>query len=232
MILFTCDIDWAPEEIIADTLALFEKYRVKCTFFATHKSVVVLKYDRSLFEIGLHPNFNPLLDGSGTKLTDAAKVLKQLSSIYPKAKGVRSHSIVQGTTIIKEFFKQGLLYDVNLLLPYQSNIKPFKLWDGFIRVPYNWEDDTHWLYGHPFSQTNLDLKASLNILNFHPIHIFLNTENQERYDRAKKFYQDPKRLKQYINTSKPGTRDLLVSLLKWSQKRKIQPETISGFLKI
>ena len=41
MNLFTSDIDWAPEAVIEDTIELFNKYGVKCTFFCTHKSAVI-----------------------------------------------------------------------------------------------------------------------------------------------------------------------------------------------
>jgi hypothetical protein len=41
MHLFTSDIDWAPEEVIEDTIGLFNKYGVKCTFFCTHPSAVI-----------------------------------------------------------------------------------------------------------------------------------------------------------------------------------------------
>lgn len=46
MIAFTSDIDWAPEEVILDTIGLFEEYDVKCTFFSTHHSRVLAKADK------------------------------------------------------------------------------------------------------------------------------------------------------------------------------------------
>lgn len=233
MTIFTCDIDWAPEEVIADTLALFEKYNVKCTLFATHKSEVVLKANKDLFEVGIHPNFNFILKGDKVNHDNVDKVLENLISIFPKAKGARSHSMTQGTVILDKFAEYKLRYDVNIFLPYHPDIKPFKLWNGLIRVPYNWEDDVHWKYGYRFSSTRLKLNESLNILDFHPIHIYLNTENSDRYDNVKKFYQDPAKLKKYKNVSKePGTRDLLIKLLKKMKKEKIKTATISEFLNI
>jgi hypothetical protein len=58
MIIFTCDIDWAPEEVIEDTLSLFEENDVKCTLFETHSSSVINSCSQTLFEIAIHPNFN------------------------------------------------------------------------------------------------------------------------------------------------------------------------------
>ena len=48
MLAFTSDIDWAPEEVIADMLQLFEMHNVKCTLFCTHKSKVIEECNRNL----------------------------------------------------------------------------------------------------------------------------------------------------------------------------------------
>ena len=66
MICFTSDIDWAPEEVIYDTLKIFEEFGIKCTIFATHESEALKKCNKNLFEIGLHPNLNEgILNGKG-----------------------------------------------------------------------------------------------------------------------------------------------------------------------
>jgi hypothetical protein len=219
MIAFTIDIDWAPEEIISDTLSVFEKYNVKCTAFSTHPSPVLSKCRKDLFEIGIHPNFNPLLQGSEKKIED---IIDELLKIYPEAKGVRSHSMLQNTGILQEFARKNLIYDANHFLPYQKGIKPFKLWTGMVRIPFNWEDDIHWTYGYTFDSSNIDLnEEGLNIFNFHPIHIFLNTESKNRYEKAKEFYKDPRELRKYRNSQTKGSRDMLISLLEYVNEKQI-----------
>ncbi len=209
--IFTSDIDWAPEEAIADTLSLFAERGVRCTLFATHDSPEVHAADRSLFEIGLHPNFNGLMCGDGGSVD---RILDQVHGWYPEARGVRSHSMTQSTVILNRFAQHGLLYDANHFLPYWSGIQPFRLWNGMIRIPYNWEDDIHWTYGHTFDSHRLDEASTLNVLDFHPVHVFLNTESQERYDAARPHYHDANRLLELRNTtSTPGTRDLLIRCL-------------------
>ncbi|MDE0471056.1 MAG: hypothetical protein OXH57_03875 [Ekhidna sp.] len=53
------DVDWDPEAMIEDTLNLLKRYpNVNATFFATHKSKALQKAG---YEIGIHPNFKPLL---------------------------------------------------------------------------------------------------------------------------------------------------------------------------
>lgn len=58
-------VDWAHEEVQEDTLQLLADRGVKATLFATHASPQ-LRYCRGdrQFELGIHPNFNPLLDVS------------------------------------------------------------------------------------------------------------------------------------------------------------------------
>jgi hypothetical protein len=107
-------------------------------------------------------------------------------------------------------------------MPYHTGLKPFKLWTGMVRIPYNWEDDVHWTYGYSFDESRIDLKdEGLIVFDFHPIHIFLNTENKYRYNEAKKYYNNPKTLIKYRNKDVIGTRDLFISLLTYCKQNNI-----------
>jgi hypothetical protein len=224
LISFSIDVDWAHEEVIKDTLSLFEQYNVKCTIFSTHSSYAVIKSSRKLFEVALHPNFNPTLAGGNKSVDD---VIDELMEIHPDAKGVRSHSLMQSSGLLQKFADKGLVYDANLLLPYHTGLKPFRLWNGMIRIPYNWEDDVHWSYGYTFDESRMKLdKNELIVFDFHPIHIFLNTDNKYRYNEAKKYNTDPKKLITYRNNEIKGTRDLLISLLEYVNKNKIENKTL------
>lgn len=226
MIAFTSDIDWAPEEIIADTINLFEFYGVKCTFFSTHHSIELSKSSKKLFEIGIHPNFNPILNGQSNKRPE--DILDDILDIHPDSIGIRSHSMLQSTNLLQLFADKKLIYEANHFMPYQTNIKPFRLWTGMIRIPYNWEDDVHWAYGNTFDSCGMDLNNdNLIVFDFHPIHIYLNTENKFRYNEAKKHYNDPKTLLNYRNKEVKGTRDLLVSLLSFCKQNNISGYKLS-----
>ena len=61
----------------------------------------------------------------------------------------------------------------------------------------------------------------LVIFDFHPIHIYLNTENKYRYNEAKNYLNDPKKLLDYRNSEVPGTRDLLMNLLKRCKEKEL-----------
>jgi len=221
MIVFTSDIDWAPDEVIFDTIKIFEKFNVKCTFFCTHKSKILDECNRDLFELGIHPNFNPsLIDGKKIK---ADKIIESLLSIFPESRGVRSHSTTSSSNLLDIFKKKGLLYESNQFMPYNWDIKPYNCWTGLTRIPYNWEDDTHWLYNKSFDFDILKdyKKENLIILDFHPIHIFLNTDSQDTYDRAKPYYQNPEKLLTFKNNKEFGTRDFLIKTLNELKKRKL-----------
>ncbi|MBN8704012.1 MAG: hypothetical protein J0M08_13170 [Bacteroidetes bacterium] len=230
MILFTADIDWACEEVIADTISLFEKYNVKCTFFATHDSSVLKNCNKDLFEIGLHPNFNQILNGTSTK--NAEQVFKELKEIYPFAKGARSHSLTQSGPILDIYKRNGMEYECNHFLPYHQGLKPFKLWNDLIRIPFNWEDDYHFALGYSFDDYLLDFNdAGLNILNFHPIHVFLNSEDNNRYLGVKNMLNNPTEIAKNINKSEvKGTRDILIKALEFVSKSKLNSFTLSELI--
>jgi hypothetical protein len=212
MNLFTSDIDWAPEEVIEDTVALFSKYNVKCTFFCTHESAVInsIKKDAN-FELGIHPNFLPLMN---QQVGTIEKAIEHVLNIIPDAKGVRSHSLVQSTPLLQTFKKYGLLYEANTYLPYWADIYPTKLWNGLVKVPHNFEDDIHFMFNKSFDSCGLNLEnKKFNVFCIHPVHIFLNTDCENTYNNARKYYQDSTELLKLRNTTKPGVRDLLISLL-------------------
>jgi len=156
IIAFTVDIDWAPEEAIADTLQLFAKYGVPATLFCTHDADVLKNADRSLFELALHPNFNALLLNATGERRTAKDIVEQLHDMYPEAVGIRSHSMTQNSYLLNLFAEKGYLYDANSFWPYDFDLKPKTMWNGLHRVPYNWEDHIHIECGHTYDELRID----------------------------------------------------------------------------
>jgi len=224
MISFTSDTDWAPEAVIADTIQLFEQYGAKCTFFSTHHSEELARCNKKLFEIAIHPDFEPLLTGESDE--SAEDVIDKLLDLHPEARGVRSHAMLASAFLLQKFADKKLVYDSNLFLPYQKGLKPFRLWNGLVRIPYNWEDGVHWAYGYNFESCGMNLKEEvMNIFSFTPVNVFLNVENKFRYNAAKKYVQNPKKLLEYRNTELKGSRDLLISLLDFCKTNKTRTKT-------
>jgi len=214
----TFDLDWANDYVIADTIELLIKANVKATFFVTHQTSVFDGLSQD-FEGGIHPNFD--------KSNDFDLTIQNLLEIVPEAIGVRSHRLCQSSPILQAFMDNGLEYDCNLLMCKQSDLRPFINWNGLVRIPYFWEDDVHCIFGDPWTLDVLPMNSpGLKIFDFHPIHIFLNTETLDRYEVAKKYYHQPKVLEEYRNSGR-GTRDFLINLLEYIRENQILTYTLN-----
>jgi hypothetical protein len=53
----------------------------------------------------------------------------------------------------------------------------------------------------------------IKVFNFHPAHIFLNTENSNRWTLAKKVYKEYDLYKHHVNNKRFGTKDFLHELI-------------------
>jgi hypothetical protein len=196
-IFVTFDIDWAADEVLGDTVDLVERSGVPATWFATHDTPVLKRIlDNPSFEVGLHPNFNLLLAGDRANGADAEQVLDRLLAFVPQARSIRSHSLVQGGRLLQLFQSKGLTHDSNTFIPSQSGmeVRPWEDWFGMIRVPFFWEDD-FWC-ATPEEAPFADLLSRDGLLgfNFHPIHVFLNTETLDRYEAAREHFRRPRDL--------------------------------------
>lgn len=182
------DIDWAHDDVLSDTIDLVEKADIAATWFVTHDTPLLSRLRANgKFELGIHPNFNFLMQGDFRNGKSATEIVQRLMKIVPEAKSVRSHSTTQSAYLYDIFKAQGLLFECNQFIPVQSGItlRPWNLWNGLTRVPYFWEDDVVCMYEH-----SADIKSALGysgirVFDFHPIHVFLNTENLERYEKTR-----------------------------------------------
>ncbi len=211
----TFDIDWAHDVVLSDTIDLIEQAGVSATWFITHETPLLERLRTNPnFELGIHPNFNFLLNGAKGNGTNAKEVLDRLMAIVPEAKSVRSHSMTQNSPLLDLFKEKGLSHDCNVFIPEQSDIllKPWKLWNGLTRVPYFWEDDVACMYEQNTPIEKLAGRAGLKVFDFHPIHIFLNTESLDRYERTRHLHQKPEELIKNRFDGK-GARTKLLKLL-------------------
>jgi hypothetical protein len=222
----TLDIDWANDNVLNDTIDLVESFDVAATWFVTHQTPVLDRLRKnSKFELGIHPNFNFLLDGKHNAGESSTEVVQRLMAIVPQAKSVRSHSMTQSSGLLNIFKNLGLTHDANHFVPHHSSVtlKPWLLWNGLCRVPYNWEDDVHIIYEAAGTQQQsprdiaLSTSVGLRVFDFHPIHVFLNTESLDRYESTRPLHQNPKELIKYRYDGY-GTRSRLIELLELSKQ--------------
>ena len=230
-IFLTFDIDWAHDDILMDTVTLISKASIAATWFVTHETSM-LDNIRGIpnQELGIHPNFNLLLDGFSDNGRNVENITKNLLNIVPEAKSIRSHSMTQSSRLLDMFKHMGLTHEVNHFIPHHTGIElsPWILWNYLCKVPYFWEDDVQILYESiGIAQQNIVELATtgekkkkgggLKVFDFHPIHVFLNTESLDRYERTRPLHQNPKELIKHRYEGY-GTRNRLIELLELSKK--------------
>lgn len=214
-VFITLDIDWAHDEVLWDAIELLEGAGVKATWFITHQTALLEKMRANRkFELGVHPNFNFLLNGDNRLGKNAKEVVERLLHIVPEAVSVRSHSLTQNSNLLAMFKTLGLTHDCNHLIAEQTGIilKPWLLWNGLVRVPFFWEDDLACIEKTNTPINGLLKRKGLKVFNFHPIHIFLNTESMERYERTRDIHQNPIELIKHRYEGE-GTRTRFLKLL-------------------
>ena len=90
MIAVTLDVDWAPDPIVEDVVALLDAHDISATVFCTNytkdksgKSSNLRRRLHARHELGLHPDFQ--------HTTNYAAEWAGLLSLYPGVRGWRSH---------------------------------------------------------------------------------------------------------------------------------------------
>ena len=209
-VYITFDQDWCHEEVLLDSLSLIEEYQATATIFLTNRlSYMNLLYNNQSIELGIHPNINPLIDGNCCSSDNAEEIIDGLLSLVPAARSVRSHSLVTSSRLTELFFLKGLTHESNIKIPLVAapSITPFRHPSGMIMCPFQWGD-----YADRTSSFRSLTLPNYFMVNFHPIHVFLNTESIDRYERTRPLHQNPKELIKH-RFEGYGTRNRLIELL-------------------
>ena len=225
-IFLTIDIDWADDAVINDTIDIVERAEVEATWFITHDSEVISRLRMNpKFELGIHPNFNFLLDGDSRNGANYRSIIETLMSIVPEAKSLRSHSLVTSTKLLQLMPEFGLSHESNHFIPLESceDLRPYRVWNKVVRIPHAFEDDLFLL--SPTSEATggyesvtshikrfFDGSRGIRVVDFHPIHVFLNTEDLVRYERTRNIHRIPEELVKH-RYSGEGIRSALETLL-------------------
>ena len=216
-IFVTVDIEWSKDEIIEDVINLVEKKNIPVTWFVTHETKLLGRLrENPLFELGIHPNFNQLLDGESDKGSSSMSVIESIIDVVPEAVSVRSHSLVYGTRIQNLFSKLGLTHDVSLFIPRSTGVRPpdpFCLQGGFTRVSYSNDDYTNCLEENFGDIQDCLLENGASVFGFHPLHIFLNTSKIGLYERGKDSDIELDDLYELRSTESKGNRVMFENLL-------------------
>lgn len=206
------DIDWAVDEFVHEAIDLLEELGITATWFATHSSRVLQRIRANdKFELGIHPNFNPLLAGEAVVGSGAIDVLNKIMEVVPEAKSVSSHSLTYSSRLVELFIGQGLTHEVNYMISWKAGISmaPWAYETGIIRVPYVFDD---YLNLFQFSTPGWRVFSGLKVVCCHPIHLSLNSETLNRYEGTREVRRNPAALRKQLNRGY-GTKNVLVNLI-------------------
>ena len=136
---------------------------------------------------------------------------------------MRTHSLVQSSPLLCEIFYNfpQLKLDMSIFMYKFKSIGRFQFISNgitFDRINYNWEDDV--AFGdHNFNWKLENSFGKINIYNFHPLFVWLNSRNYESYEQLKQDNKNNKLynvkeidIKKHINNSY-GTYTYLQALL-------------------
>jgi len=182
----TFDVDWAPDWSVRETLAMLEDANAKATFFITHKSPTIDEILSKGHEVGIHPNFQ----AGSTQGAHPVEVVGRLLDLLPEARAIRTHGLVQGSLLFTEVLSAfpALRYDLSILTYKFPHTGWFDWHLGgthMRRINYVWEDD--FAFEDPVHDWSEYVPMSdVDILDFHPIHVSLNSNSGVSYTRVKK----------------------------------------------
>lgn len=189
-VVLTIDTDWAPDFTIDFVAEQLIAHRLRATWFVTHMSPAITRLmgHPELFELGIHPNFLP---GSTHGETPDA-VLGHCLALVPEASSMRTHGLVQSTSLLRQITAQSrITTDVSLFLPHTPGLRPFEhVWSHrtLFRIPYFWADDYEMEQRVPCWHLAPLMAAGngLKVFAFHPIHVYLNTPDIQPYQALKR----------------------------------------------
>lgn len=229
-IIITLDIDWCPDFVIDFVASILVEHNIKATWFVTHKSPAIkcLANYSNLFELGIHPNFLPN-SSHGNNIKD---IINTCLEMVPDAISMRTHYLHQSDKIF-EFIVQNtsIKVDSSILLPLMPAIQPLEYFyvettRSLVRMPYYWEDYIEMLRPEPRWQSiqYICRGYGLKILNFHPIHIYLNSNSTLKYQELKKHVSNlqsatPEDLEPFRNRNY-GVYNLFLEVIKFHTKRE------------
>jgi len=214
----TFDMDWAPDYILEDLKDIIRGRDIEATVFYTHKTGIFDDFRN--IEKGLHPDIRDV--GA------AEQKVAELKEHYPEAVSLRSHSLNDSGRLNRIFSRYGINIKSNYLLYMKEGI-------DVVKMPYEFElfeAPIYFLDGN-FLFTQKDIKKfsidmlnlgspGLKIVGFHPVHIYLNTDDYTRYEDAKRYMDNKERFDRYINRRVPGIRDLFTGFLDHVDRNRIR----------
>lgn len=184
----TLDTDWVPGWMLCQVTDLLCAHGTRATVFVTddNEGLARLRERSDLFELGMHPNCLP----GSTHGDSESTVMHHMRAMLPQAKAMRTHGLYQSTPFLQRCAKEhGVETDCSLLLHMHPCLQPTGLPfgpRGLVRLPICWEDDMAVSFSDTLDADSVCNGPGLRMLNFHPVHILLNSRDMERYNSLRR----------------------------------------------
>ena len=184
----TFDIDWAPDWYIPRLLEQLDKSSISASFFITHEADYIKNMIKK-HEIGIHPNF--LKNSSHGK--SLSKIINYFSFVK-EARLLRTHALFQSSPLMEKIFlhNKNLKYDLSMYA-YRNKVQMFDFISDkvcFKRILFNWSDGTALVDKKEKWNKNTFKFSDLIVVDFHPIHLILNSNSLKNYNNLKKAYSN------------------------------------------
>ena len=183
LVAFTMDTDWSPAGGIEHVLDTLVDPRLALTVFCTGRYPALER--RPHTEIALHYNVDHL--GFEAAYRKAAAEL-------PDAKGARGHSLAVSERLRALYREYGTRYDSSYIMFECQGVDPFLIGRDVWEFPIYFMD----MFFLEFHEGDFALAPTgrqlagpgLKVLDFHPVHLLLNTPSLEYYQECKAHYHD------------------------------------------
>lgn len=222
-LVLTFDLDWCSDEVLHYTLNKLIHNKVPATFFVTHKNNlldVIRKFD--FFELGIHPNFNR----NTTHGNSVEEIINHCLNIVPEAISSRSHGLNISSDKLISMMQKGIKIDCSIFMPEVEKLEKFSfgIYENEIsRIPYNWEDDYEFYQENKKYIFNDIVHYSNKILDFHPVHVYLNSNSEKEYN----LYKQGKKYTKNINI---GAETMLDEIIEEYKKGNIKIMNLKSYV--
>ncbi|WP_321469664.1 hypothetical protein [Halarcobacter sp.] len=184
-LVLTFDLDWCADDVLEYLLDKLIKNNISATFFVTHETPLLEKIrEYDFFELGIHPNFND----NSSHGSNFKEVIDYCLNIVPGAISCRPHGLMVSSNKLIYMMKKGIQIDCSIFMPNVATLENFDLSVNeykILRVPYNWEDDYEFYQQHKKYKFKDIQNFKNKILDFHPIHVYLNSDSEKQYEMYK-----------------------------------------------
>jgi hypothetical protein len=95
---------------------------------------------------------------------------------------------------------------------------PYELPENLIQICYNWGDYSY-LNNTEIKPEHYLTTEGMKVLNFHPIHLFLNTSSISHYNKTKNYSKNINKLCEFINQDTQGIKNYFEQLMSVAIKK-------------